>query len=43
VHSADREVVWATRRFVQLKEIFERTSRELKVLEELLEKKAQGE
>ena len=43
VHSADREVVEATRRLVHLKEVFERTSRELKVLEELLEKKAQGE
>lgn len=43
VHSADREVVEATRRLVHLKEVFEKTYRELKVLEEFLEKKAQGE
>ena len=41
VHSADREVVEATRRLVRLKEVFEKTYRELKVLEEFLEKKNQ--
>ena len=39
VHSADREVVMATRRLIQIQEIFDRTSREIKVLEELLENK----
>ena len=39
VHSADREVVMATRRLVQIQEIFDRTSKEIKVLEELLENK----
>ena len=39
VHSADREVVGATRRLVKLKEVFERTSREIKAIEELLENK----
>jgi hypothetical protein len=43
VHSADGEIVRATRRLVQLKEVFERTYRELQVLEAFLEKKAQGE
>ena len=43
VNSVDREVVKATRRLVELRDISDRVNREIKVLEDLLENKTQGE
>jgi hypothetical protein len=43
VNSADREVVRATRRLVELRDISDRVNKEIKVLEDLLENKTQGE
>lgn len=39
VPSADREIVEATRRIARLKDVFERTQRELQVLEAFVESK----
>jgi hypothetical protein len=43
VHSADREVVMATRRLIQIQEIFDRTGREIEVLKKFLENTNKGE